>query len=136
MATETMDQHALNEGRTFTWHEVYTPDVQKTIDFYTGALDFGTTSMDMGGDFTYNMLTKDGHGVCGVMGTNTPEMKDVPPHWSVFLAVDDVDARLEKCKALGAEVIHGPMDVPTVGRMVLIKDPQGAIIWLYKSAHE
>lgn len=133
MSTEMMDQHALNEGRTFTWHEVYTPNPEATIKFYTEALDFGTEAMNMG-DFTYHMLSKNGHGVCGVMGTNTPEMQDVPPHWSVYIAVDDVDARLEKCLALGAEVIHGPMDVPTVGRMVLIKDPQGSTIWLYKSA--
>ncbi len=126
-----MDQHALNVGRNFTWHEVYAPDAQKAIDFYTQALDFGTTSMDMG-EMKYHMLTKDGHGVCGVMGTNTPEMQGVPPHWSVFLAVDDVDARLAKCLALGAKVVHGPMDIPTVGRMVLIEDPQGAHLWLYK----
>ena len=132
MSTEMMDQHALNEGRTFTWHEVYTPDAQKTIDFYTKALDFGTQAMEMG-DFTYHMLTKIGHGVCGVMGTNTPEMQGVPPHWSVYLAVDDVDARLAKCQEMGAKVVHGPMDVPSVGRMVLIEDPQGAHIWLYKS---
>lgn len=130
-----MDQHALNEGRTFTWHEVYAPDAQKAIDFYTSALGFGTSSMDMGGGFTYHMLTMNGQGVAGVMGTNTPEMKDVPPHWSVYIAVDDVDARLEKCKALGAKVVHGPMDVPTVGRMVLIQDPHGAHVWLFKSAN-
>lgn len=133
MSTDTLNQHALLEGKTFTWHEVYTKDSGKTIDFYTKALDFGTTSMDMGGGFTYHMLTKDGQGVCGVMGTNTPEMENVPPHWSVFLAVDHCDERLAKCLELGAKVVHGPMDVPTVGRMVLIEDPQGAHIWLYQA---
>ena len=132
MSTETMDQHALLEGRTFVWHEVYTPNVQRTIDFYTNALGFGTSEMDMG-DFKYHMLTKDGQGVCGVMGTDTPDMQGVPPHWSVYLAVDDVDSRLAICQEMGAKVVHGPMDVPTVGRMVLIEDPQGAHIWLYKS---
>jgi hypothetical protein len=134
MSTEMLDQHALNVGRTFPWHEVYTPNAEATIKFYTEALGFGTTSMDMGEGNQYQMLTKEGHGVAGVFPTNSPEMHDVPPHWTAYLAVDDVDARLEKCKAMGAEVIHGPMDVPTVGRMVLIKDPQGAMIWLYKGS--
>jgi predicted enzyme related to lactoylglutathione lyase len=85
------------------------------------------------GEFTYRMMSANGQAVCGVMPTNTPEMQGVPPHWSVYIAVDDVDARLAKCQALGAKVVHGPMDVPSVGRMVLIQDPQGAHVWLFQS---
>jgi predicted enzyme related to lactoylglutathione lyase len=135
MSNATMDQQALAQGRTFVWHEVYAPDAQAAIDFYCNALGFGTQDMPMEGmNFTYRMLTKDGVPVAGVMATNTPEMADVPPHWSVYTSVDDVDARLAKCQELGAKVIVGPMDVPTVGRMALIQDPQGAHIWLFKGA--
>lgn len=134
MATDTMDQHALNTGRTFVWHEVYAPDAQKAIDFYTQALDFGTQEMDMGPMGSYRMLTRNGQGVAGVMSTNSPEMQGVPPHWATYIAVDDVDARLAKCQSLGATVIVPPMDIPTVGRMTLIQDPQGAHVWLYKDA--
>lgn len=128
-----MDQHALNTGRTFVWHEVYGPDAQAAIDFYTKALDFGTDVMEspMG---KYNMLTKNGQGVAGVMATSTPQMEGVPPHWATYLSVDDVDARLEKCKSLGATVVVPPMDIPTVGRMALIADPQGAHVWLFKES--
>ncbi|MEG0172581.1 MAG: VOC family protein, partial [Aeromonas sp.] len=31
-------------------------------------------------------------------------------------------------------VVVPPMDIPTVGRMALIADPQGAHIWLFTSA--
>lgn len=135
MATETMEQHALNTGRTFCWHELYVPKAQEAIDFYTNALDFGTEDMPMEGGKTYRMLTRGGQGVAGVWGTTeNEEMKDAPPHWTTFLSVDDVDARLGKCKALGATVVVPPMDVPKVGRMALIKDPFGAMIWLYKEA--
>jgi predicted enzyme related to lactoylglutathione lyase len=136
MATETptMDQHALAQGRTFTWHELYVPDIQKAIDFYTQALGFGTQEMPMGESGTYQMLTNNGQGVCGIMGTNNPEMSGVPPHWSTYVAVDDLDARLAKCLELGAKVLFGPLDVPKVGRMVHIQDPQGATLWLFKSS--
>jgi len=131
-----MEQHALAEGRTFTWHELYAPDAEKAIDFYTQALGFGTQDMDMGEMGKYRMFTNHGTGVAGVMATNTPEMQGVPPHWSVYIAVDNVDARLQKCLDLGATVVHGPMDVPTVGRMVLIADPQGAHVWLFQSEQQ
>jgi len=58
----------------------------------------------------------------------------VPPHWAVYIGVDDVDARLAKCVELGATVLVEPMDVQTVGRMALIQDPQGATFWLFKDA--
>lgn len=127
-----MDEHALAVGSTFVWHEVYAPNAEAAIDFYTKALDFGTQAMPMGEMGTYHMLTKNGTAIAGVMATNTPEMANVPPHWATYIAVDDVDARLQKCLDLGATVVVPAMDIPSVGRMVLIQDPQGAHIWLYK----
>lgn len=134
MATSTMEEHALATGKTFVWHEVYVPDAQAAIDFYTKALGFGTEKMEMGGAGAYNMLTNNGKAVCGICTTDNPEMGQVPPHWATYLSVDDVDARVAKCKSLGATVVVEPFDVPTVGRMSLIADPQGAHIWLFKDA--
>lgn len=131
MATDTQNQHSLLQGQTFVWHELYTPNAPSSIDFYTKVLGLGTQEMDMGPNGTYKMLTKNGAPICGVFPTNTPEMADVPPHWSVYYSVDDVDASLAKAQEHGATVLVPPMDVPTVGRMVLIKDPQGATLWLF-----
>jgi uncharacterized protein len=126
---------ALNQGSNFVWHELYTPKSAEAIEFYTTCLDFGSTSMDMGGGMTYTMLTRGGAPVCGLLGTTeVPHLENVPPHWATYLSVDDVDAKIELCKEHGATLVHGPMDVPTVGRMALIHDPAGAHIWLFKSA--
>ncbi len=132
--TMTAEQHAQAEGFAFPWHELYVPDDQAGIDFYTKALGMGTQDMSMGPEFTYRMLTHNGTPVCGVLSTNSPRMKDmnIPPHWAVYMNVDDVDARIAKVKAAGGTVVVEAMDVPTVGRMALIADPQGAHIWLFK----
>jgi predicted enzyme related to lactoylglutathione lyase len=128
-----MDEHSLAVGRTFPWHEVYTADVEGTLSFYTEALGWEREAMPMpGGEGTYNMLKANGQTVCGVFDTAMAE--GAPPHWAVYIAVDDVDARLEKAKAMGAKVVHGPMDIPDVGRMVLIEDPHGAVVWFYKGS--
>jgi uncharacterized protein len=132
-----MDEHSLASGRTFPWHELNVPDADAAIKFYTEALDFGTQEMSMGDMGTYKMLTKNGKGVCGVMSTNDPHMPPgVPPHWATYLTVDEVDARLAKVQQLGGTVVVPAMDVPTVGRMALIADPQGAHIWLFKEASQ
>lgn len=134
MATNTMDQHCLAAGRAFPWHEVYAPNAEAAIEFYTKALGMGTKPYDMGEGRTYHMLTVNDTAVAGVMATDSPEMKDVPPHWAVYMSVDDVDARLSKCTEMGAKIVVPPMDIPNVGRMALIQDPQGAHIWLYKDS--
>ena len=42
--------------------------------------------------------------------------------------MNSVDETLAKCTALGGKVLVPPMDVPTVGRMAVIQDPQGATL--------
>lgn len=133
MATETLDQQFLASGRAFVWHEVYGPSAEASIDFYTKALDFGTTSMDMGPMGTYHMLTRGGKAIAGAIGTaGDPRMEGIPAHWSTYISVEDVDASLAKCEALGAKVVVPAMDVPDIGRMALIQDPQGAHVWIFR----
>ena len=123
---------SLMQGRTFVWHEVYAPDTQASIDFYTKALGFGSTSMSMGEMGDYHMLTRDGQPVCGVISTTEMKMDGVPPHWATYISVPDVDATLTAAQEHGATVVVPAMDVPTIGRMALISDPQGAHVWVFK----
>lgn len=127
-----MDQHALAAGRAFPWHEVYAPNAEAAVEFYTKVFDMETDSMPMGESGVYHMLKVGGTAVAGVMSTNSPDMAQVPPHWAVYMTVDDVDQRIEKAIAAGGKVVVPPFEVPNVGRMSLIADPQGAHIWLYK----
>ncbi len=117
----------------FVWHELYVPDAEAAKTFYTEALGWTTQDMPMGEMGTYTMFVADGQPMCGLMGTaDCEELKGVPPHWSTYVGVNDVDARLEACVSRGATVLVPPMDVPTVGRMAHLKDPQGATFWLFK----
>jgi predicted enzyme related to lactoylglutathione lyase len=51
-----------------------------------------------------------------------------PPHWGVYITVDDVDATAAKAQQLGATTIVPPTDIPNVGRFCTFQDPQGAVI--------
>ena len=122
----------MNTGRTFPWHECCVPDVDKAIEFYTKALGMGTEEMTIPGLPPYKMLTVNGQAICGVTSTTTMPMPNIPPHWATYMSVDDVDARLEKVTANGGTIVAPPFDIPSVGRMALITDSQGAHIWLFK----
>jgi predicted enzyme related to lactoylglutathione lyase len=56
----------------------------------------------------------------------TAQWGELPPHWMVYLAVDDVDAAVARVQELGGKAHHGPFDTP-YGRMAVVADPQGAV---------
>ena len=55
-----------------------------------------------------------------------------PPNWSGYIAVDDVDATVEKAKGLGATIHMPPTDIPEVGRFAVVGDPQGAVFMPFR----
>jgi predicted enzyme related to lactoylglutathione lyase len=128
-----MSDHATAVGSTFIWHECNVPDAAAAKAFYTNLLGWGTSDMDMGPMGTYTMFMKGEQAIGGIMPT-VGDMADVPPHWSIYIAVDDVDAKASQAESLGAKIVVPAFDVPTVGRMALVSDPQGAHFWLYKAA--
>ena len=132
MSEDQATQAALASGSTFVWHELYVPDTGAASSFYEEAIGLGSTSMDMGEMGSYDMLTNNGVPICGVVSTNAPHFQGTPPHWAVYIAVDDVDARLVKIADAGGKVVVPALDVPTIGRMALAEDPQGAKFWIFK----
>ena len=50
---------------------------------------------------------------------------NVPPHWLVYFAVDDVDASVKRAQELGAAVLMPVMDSPA-GRFAVLADPERA----------
>jgi predicted enzyme related to lactoylglutathione lyase len=53
-----------------------------------------------------------------------------PPYWQANIQVANVDETIAKVKQLGGSVIHVET-VPTVGRLAVIADPQGAVIAVF-----
>ena len=56
---------------------------------------------------------------------------DPPNGWIAYLAVDDIDARCEAAKREGATIAREAFDVPGVGRIAILVQPDGAVIgWM------
>ena len=113
---------------TFSWVDLSTSDPVAAKKFY-GEL-FGWTSEDFpmpqGG--AYSMMRKDGQDAAAISGQMNP---GAPPVWNSYVTVADVNAATEKAKAVGGNVVMGPMDVMDAGRMSVVQDPTGAYfsIW-------
>lgn len=120
-----------NETGALIWNELLTTDPEDATQFYSGLLGMGSSKMP--GPMDYTLLNVGGTDVAGVMAI-TAEMGPVPPHWSVYFGVDDVDAAAKKAESLGGTMVVPPMDIPEIGRFAGLRDPQGAMFSIYKPA--
>jgi hypothetical protein len=109
----------------FSWSELMTPDPKAAGEFYGSLFGWTVKTMDMGTG-PYHVVNVGEAGVGGIMKT-PPDAGAMPPAWSVYVTVANTDETVAKCQKLGGKVIMPPMDVPTVGRMAVLQDPQGAV---------
>ena len=114
----------------FSWNELIVSDEAGQKKFYTAL--FGWTAEAFGsGEKPYTLFKKGDAMVGGMMKRPKP---DAPTHWLAYVTVDDVDATAANAKKLGGKIIVEPVDIPDVGRIAVILDPQGAPIGVFKSA--
>ena len=109
----------------FSWNELMTSDPAAAAEFYGSLFGWKIQTMDMG--MEYRVANVGEVPVGGLMGM-PPGAPPMPPCWGSYVTVDNVDATIAKALSLGGKVLNGPMDVPAVGRMATIADPQGAVI--------
>ena len=112
----------------FSWNELMTSDPESALRFYTALLGWTVQKMSMPG-MDYHVLKVGDTSVGGVMALPAEaKAGGMPPCWGSYVTVADVDAIARRAAELGGKVVHGPVDIPGVGRMAVIVDPQGAAI--------
>jgi predicted enzyme related to lactoylglutathione lyase len=115
----------INKQGVFSWAELATTDVEGAKKFYTGLLGWTTEVAPVEG-MTYTLVKAGDEQVGGIMGVQCAG-GEIPPHWGIYITVDDVDATAGKAKELGGTVIMPPTDIPHVGRFSVLQDPQGVV---------
>jgi predicted enzyme related to lactoylglutathione lyase len=125
-----MAEFTSYEAGTPCWVDLGSPDLEASKAFY-GSL-FGwdahvAPDPDAGG---YTMFTLRGKQVAGLgplMGEGQP------PAWSTYVAVEDADKTAEAVRGAGGQVLVGPMDVMSAGRMAVFMDSAGAAVSVWQA---
>ena len=120
-----MNEESLKHG-AFSWMELRTTDIDGAKRFYASLFGWQTQDMSMT-DMQYTVISVHGDEVAGMMQI-PKERSEMPPHWGLFVTVDNVDATADRAAKLGGQVLHQPTDIPDVGRFAIIQDPQGAVL--------
>jgi predicted enzyme related to lactoylglutathione lyase len=110
----------------FVWHDHISADPETARRFY-GVLLGWETEIWKAGELVYPMISVDGeaHGGFG----RAPE--GAPSYWLAHGLVRDVDEAVLRVEAVGGSVIEPAMDLPDVGRMAVVSDPQGAVFSVF-----
>ena len=112
---------------TFCWNELLVANPGVAEKFYSQL--FGWQAAEFPGGMPYTLFKKDGRDVGGLM--KSPK-ENMPPHWLAYVFVENVDAAAKRAADLGGTVLMPPMDIPTVGRIAVFQDPQGAALGLFQ----
>ena len=118
-----------------SWIDLATPDPSASKAFYADL--FGWEYDDQptdGGGADYTMARRHGQNAAGMMQLSA-EMaaSGMPPAWSTYVTVDDIDTTAAKVADAGGAVMQPVMDVMDAGRMAVIADPAGAVICLWEA---
>jgi predicted enzyme related to lactoylglutathione lyase len=108
-----------------------TGELDAAVAFYTKLIGWGTTEWDndMG---PYTIWMKGETPVGGAMALpEEARQAGAPPQWLAYISTPDTDATVAQVADLGGEVLMAPMSIPTVGRMAVMNDPQGASFACY-----
>jgi hypothetical protein len=112
------------------WYELITPDTAGARGFYGELLRWTAAEMPAPdeGALPYTVFSAGDYGVAGMMALNDMfKAEGMPPNWTGYIGVDDVDAAVAKLKSLGGTVRREPLDIPGIGRFAVVTDPSGAV---------
>ena len=121
-----MAEFTVSAPGTICWRELATKDLPTAIDFYSKMFGW-TLEQTKVTQMDYKEIHIDGVAYGGMMAIDENWGPEPPPsHWNSYVAVENADESVEKIKANGGSVKHGPFDAPGVGRIAMVADPSGA----------
>ena len=119
---------AFTSHGVFSWFELRTTDSAAAAEHYGKLFGWNVKPME-DAVAPYQVISV---GEVGIGGISEYVPEGAPPYWHGYITVDDVDRRAASAESLGGRLLGEPFDLPGVGRMIHILDPDGATVTLVK----
>ncbi len=124
-------------GSPVIWIELMSRDPDTSERFYREVVGLSVTTVGEGAG-AYRTLLKDGMPIGGLTGPRPDS--DVWPsggpegHWVSYFGSEDVQAGARKAEDMNGQVLLGPLTLPGVGVVAVLRDPDGATFGLFQPA--
>jgi predicted enzyme related to lactoylglutathione lyase len=123
-----------NPAGSFIWYELLTPDPDAVASFYAAVVGWaiGPAAPGQPGGMDYRMIGRsDGKHAGGVLRLSADMLQHgARPMWLGYLSSPDVDGQLSAIVADGGTTQMPATDIPDVGRITMVTDPQGVPFYL------
>ena len=114
------------------WYELLTTDMKAAEAFYTDVVGW-TTMTTQGAHGPYTIFKNPaGNQVAGVM--NQPPGMNMPPHWVMYIGAPKLEDAVTQVEQRGGSAMSPVVEIPNIGRMRAMHDPQGARFEVYEPA--
>lgn len=112
----------------FLWHELLTRDTAAATKFYPAVTGWTILNVPFPGqDKAYTMFVNGEAGVAGIQPYPAEALAaGATSMWLPYMGTDDADATCREAVSLGATQLMAPYDIATVGRIAVLRHPQGA----------
>jgi uncharacterized protein len=126
------EKRGPNPPGSFIWYELMTTGADGAKAFYDSVVgwNIGEASPEFQG---YRMIGRsDGKFAGGVLPlTDEMQQHGARPMWLGYINVDDVDEAAASIEAAGGKTLM-KHDIPGIGRIAMVTDPQGAPFYIMK----
>ena len=130
-ASPTLERQS-DQG-AFIWYELMTPDPDGAKAFYDAVVGWNieTQSNFPNG---YRMIGRSDGKFAGGLLPLDAEMQQhgARPTWLGYIYVDDVDKTVRSIEQAGGKTFMPAFDIPNVGRVAMVADPQGAPFYIMR----
>ena len=114
------------------WYELMTTDTTAAERFYRNVIGWTSSPFDSA-SHPYTVFARSGGGQVGGLMKRPADM-NMPPFWAMYIGVPKLEEAVSHIKRLGGNELSPVIEVPTVGRMQMMKDPQGAAFYIIRPA--
>jgi predicted enzyme related to lactoylglutathione lyase len=133
---------AVDEAGSCTWYQLTCCDAEVAGRFYGAVFGWEARTIGLAGGSTYTELFHPGteRRVAGMLELNEPRRADVRDgpnarsQWMIHFAVTDADHVAARAAELGGVVSVAPFDLPDVGRIAVLNDPESAVFSVLQAA--
>jgi predicted enzyme related to lactoylglutathione lyase len=133
VASTATEESRGNPQGDFIWYELITPDPEGSKAFYDAVVgwDIGPAVAEYNG---YRMIGRsDGKFAGGILPlTDEMQQHGARPTWLGYIHVTDVDGSVKSIEQAGGKALMPAFDIPNVGRVAMVTDPQGASFYVMK----
>ena len=118
----------------FCWVELGTTDQNAAKKFYGTLFGWAANDNPMGpGEFYTIFRLQDRNAAAAYTLRPDDRAHGVPPHWMLYVAVENADAAANRVAEFGGKVLAPAFDVMDAGRMSVVQDPTGATFSVWQA---